>query len=148
MKKELIEKLHKGNMAVFEDQKIRRIYDEETERWFFSVIDIICILIQQPDYQAARNYWKVLKNRLKKEGNETVTHCNRLKLTAEDGKSRLTDVADAETLLRLVQSIAVGKGKTAYKNYDQSVRDHFVDVNKMIGLAKGAERAVGDIALT
>ena len=80
----------KNNLAVFENQEIRRVYDEKTETWFFSVIDIIRILIQQPDYQAARNYWKVLKNRLKKEGNETVTSCNQLKMTTEDGKARLT----------------------------------------------------------
>jgi DNA-damage-inducible protein D len=101
----------KHDLAMFEDQKIRRIYDEETETWSFSIIDIISILTQQPDYQTARNYWKVLKNRLKKEGNETVTNCNRLKMTAEDGKARLTDVANAETLLRLVQSIPSPKAE-------------------------------------
>lgn len=72
-------------LAVFENYKIRRIYDEKSETWFFSVVDIIQVLIQQPDYQAARNYWKVLKNRLNKEGSETVTKCNRLKLEAVDG---------------------------------------------------------------
>ena len=71
---------------------------EETETWLFSVVDIIQALTQQSDFQLARNYWKVLKNRLKNEGSETVTKCNRLKMTAEDGKSRLTDVANAETL--------------------------------------------------
>ena len=80
------------NLTSFEDYPIRRIYDEVTETWFFSVVDIIQTLIQQPDYQAARNYWKVLKNRLKKEGSESVTKCNRLKLKATDGKSYLTDV--------------------------------------------------------
>ena len=92
-------------LAAFEDFKIRRIYDEKAETWYFSVVDIIAALIQQPDYQAARNYWKVLKNRLKKEGSESVTKCNRLKLPAADGKSYLTDVADPETLLRLIQSV-------------------------------------------
>jgi len=76
-------------MAVFENYKIRRIYDEKTETWYFSVVDIIQVLIQQPDYQAARNYWKVLKNRLKKEGSESVTKCNRLKMIAQDGKMRI-----------------------------------------------------------
>jgi DNA-damage-inducible protein D len=80
----------KNDLAVFEDQQIRRVYDEETENWYFSVIDIIRVLIQQPDYQLARNYWKVLKNRLKKEGNQSVTNCNRLKLEAGDGKKYLT----------------------------------------------------------
>ena len=89
-------------LAVFEDFKIRRLYDEESETWYFSVVDIVAALIQQKDYQAARNYWKVLKNRLKKEGSESVTKCNRLKLPAADGKSYLTDVADPETLLRIV----------------------------------------------
>ena len=71
-----------NSLAVFENFKIRRIYDEKTETWFFSVVDILQVLIQQPDYQAARNYWKVLKNRLSKEGSESVTKCNRLKLEA------------------------------------------------------------------
>lgn len=79
------------SLAVFEGKQIRRHYDEDTETWYFSVVDIIQVLIQQPDYQAARNYWKVLKNRLNKEGSETVTRCNRLKMVAEDGKLRLTD---------------------------------------------------------
>ena len=77
----------------FENQQIRRVYDEKTETWFFSVVDIIQVLTQQPDFQAARNYWKVLKNRHRKEGSESVTNCNRLKLPAADGKSYLTDVA-------------------------------------------------------
>jgi len=76
----------KNSLAVFENFKIRRLYDEKTETWFFSVVDIIQALIQQPDYQVARNYWKVLKNRLVKEGSESVTKCNRLKLEAADGK--------------------------------------------------------------
>ncbi len=98
-------------LAVFEDFKIRRIYDEKAEMWYFSVVDIIAALIQQPDFQAARNYWKVLKNRLKKEGSESVTKCNRLKLPAADGKSYLTDVADPETLLRLIQSVPSPKAE-------------------------------------
>ena len=92
-------------LAVFENYKIRRIYDEVSETWYFSVVDIVAALIQQPDYQAARNYWKVLKNRLKKEGSESVTKCNRLKLPAADGKKYLTDVAAPETLLRIIQSV-------------------------------------------
>jgi len=99
------------SLAIFENYSIRRIYDEESETWYFSVVDIIQALIQQPDYQAARNYWKVLKNRLNKEGSEAVTKCNRLKLVAEDGKMRLTDVADPETLLRLIQSVPSPKAE-------------------------------------
>src|SRR4030067_3205223 len=80
----------KNSLAIFEDYKIRRLYDEETETWFFSVVDIIAVLIQQPDFQAARNYWKVLKNRLPKEGSESVTKCNRLKLEAKTGRRVIT----------------------------------------------------------
>jgi DNA-damage-inducible protein D len=97
--------------AIFEEREIRRLYDEKTETWFFSVVDIIQVLTQQTDYQAARNYWKVLKNRLTKEGSQTVTNCNQLKLPADDGKMRLTDVANAETLLRLVQSVPSPKAE-------------------------------------
>jgi hypothetical protein len=97
--------------VVFEEREIRRLYDEETETWWFSVVDIIQVLTQQPDYQAARNYWKVLKNRLGKEGSQVVTSCNRLKLPAGDGKMRLTDVASPETLLRLVQSVPSPKAE-------------------------------------
>ncbi|MEI6656213.1 MAG: BRO family protein [Verrucomicrobiota bacterium] len=97
--------------AIFEEREIRRAYDETTETWFFSVVDIIQVLTQQPDYQAARNYWKVLKNRLTKEGSQSVTNCNRLKLPAADGKKYLTDVATAETLLRLVQSVPSPKAE-------------------------------------
>ncbi|KTD13971.1 BRO family protein [Legionella israelensis] len=100
-----------SNPTILEQFKIRRLYDEKTETWFFSVVDVIQELIQQPDYQAARNYWKVLKNRLKKEGSETVTNCNRLKMVAEDGKLRLTDTATAETLLRLIQSVPSPKAE-------------------------------------
>ncbi len=89
----------KADMTLFEDYKIRRVYDEDAEIWWFSVVDIVQVLTQQADYQAARNYWKVLKNRLGKEGSQSVTECNRLKLTAADGKQRVTDVATAETLV-------------------------------------------------
>jgi len=97
--------------AFFEDQAIRRVYDEETEIWWFSVIDIIQVLIQQPDYQTARKYWNKLKERLGKEGSQLVTNCHQLKMTAKDGKQRLTDVATAETLLRLVQSVPSPKAE-------------------------------------
>jgi hypothetical protein len=97
--------------TIFEEHEIRRLYDEKTETWFFSVVDIVQVLTQQPDYKAARNYWKVLKNRLGKEGSQLVTNCNQLKLPAADGKSYLTDVANAETLLRLVQSVPSPKAE-------------------------------------
>jgi hypothetical protein len=97
--------------AIFETHTIRRVYDEATETWLFSVIDIIQVLTQSPDYQTARKYWKVLKGRLGKEGSQLVTNCYQLKMTAEDGKQRLTDVATAETLLRLVQSVPSPKAE-------------------------------------
>ena len=100
-----------NTLAVFENNRIRRHYDEKMETWYFSVVDILQVLIQQPDYQAARNYWKVLKNRLKKDGSESVTKCNRLKMEAADGKKYLTDVADPETLLRLIQSVPSPKAE-------------------------------------
>ena len=100
-----------NSLAIFEGYKIRRHYDENTETWYFSVVDILQVLIQQPDYQTASNYWKMLKNRLNKEGSETVTNCNRLKMVAEDGKMRLTDVADPETILRLIQSVPSPKAE-------------------------------------
>lgn len=101
----------KNNLAIFENYNIRRLYDEKTETWFFSIIDIIQALIQQPDYQTARKYWNKLKERLGKEGNESVTNCHQLKLEAADGKKYLTDVANAETLLRLIQSIPSPKAE-------------------------------------
>ena len=82
----------KHTIKVFEEKKVRTVWDEEQEKWYFSIIDVVGILTEQPDLEHARNYWKVLKHRLIKEGNETVTNCNRLKLQAEDGKMRLTDV--------------------------------------------------------
>ena len=95
----------------FDSKEIRRVYDEASETWWFSVVDVVQTLIQQSDYQAARNYWKVLKNRLAKEGSQSVISCNRLKLPAADGKNYLTDVATAETLLRLVQTIPSPKAE-------------------------------------
>jgi hypothetical protein len=101
----------KKDLAIFEGHRIRRLYDEKTETWWFSVVDIIQVLTQQPDYKAAQNYWKVLKHRLNREGSQLVTNCNQLKLEAVDGKSYLTDVANAETLLRLVQSVPSPKAE-------------------------------------
>gem|GEM_PF-401734 len=90
---------------------IRRFCDETTETWFFSVVDIVQVLTQQPDFQTARKYWNKLKERLAKGGSQLVTNCHRFKLAAEDGKQRLTDVAIAETLLRLVQSVPSPKAE-------------------------------------
>jgi len=101
----------KTGMALFEAYQIRRVYDEEAEIWWFSVIDIVQVLTQQADYQTAGKYWNKLKQRLNQEGSQSVTDCNRLKLPAADGKKYLTDVATAETLLRLVQSIPSPKAE-------------------------------------
>jgi hypothetical protein len=97
--------------AQFENQAIRRVYDEATDTWWFSVVDIVQVLTQQPDSTTARKYWNKLKQRLREEGSQLVTNCHQLKLTAEDGKQRLTDVATAETLLRLVQSVPSPKAE-------------------------------------
>jgi hypothetical protein len=97
--------------AFFEDHKIRRHFDEQTETWYFSVVDILQVLIQQPNFLTARKYWNKLKERLKKEGSQTVTNCHQLKMVAEDGKMRLTDAADPETLLRLIQSVPSPKAE-------------------------------------
>ena len=99
------------DFTLFENYQIRRVYDEVNEVWWFSVIDIVQVLTQQPDYQTARKYWNKLKERLGKEGSESVTNCHRLKLSAADGKSYLTDVASAETLLRLIQSVPSPKAE-------------------------------------
>ncbi len=100
----------KNNLAIFEGDTIRRVFDEATETWWFSVVDIVRVLTQT-DYQAARKYWKVLKGRLNKEGSELATKCYQLKMAADDGKLRLTDVATAETLLRLIQSVPSPKAE-------------------------------------
>ncbi|HQO08621.1 MAG TPA: BRO family protein [Clostridiales bacterium] len=101
----------KNSMAIFDDFRIRRVFDKDKDKWFFSVVDIVAALIEQPDLQTARKYWNKLKERLKAEGNETVTNCHQLKMQAQDGKMRLTDVADVETLLRLVQSVPSKKAE-------------------------------------
>lgn len=95
-------------IQLFGDKKIRTLWNDEEEKWYFSIIDIIAALTDSVD---ARNYWKVLKNRLIKEGNETVTKCNRLKMLAADGKMRLTDVSDQEGMFRLIQSIPSPKAE-------------------------------------
>ena len=95
----------------FDGQSIRRVYDEPTETWWFSVIDVVQVLTQQPDDLMARKYWNQLKRRLDKEGSQLVTDCHQLKMPAADGKQRLTDAATAQTLLRLVQSVPSSKAE-------------------------------------
>ena len=98
-------------IQLFEDRKVRTVWDDELQKWFFSIVDVCHVLTDSKDYQTARKYWKVLKGRLKKEGNETVTNCYQLKMKAEDGKMRLTDAADFEQLFRLIQSIPSPKAE-------------------------------------
>ena len=98
-------------LAFFENYKIRRQFDESRGVWLFSVVDILQVLLQQPDLKTARKYWNKLKERLGKEGSQSVTNCHQLKLEAADGKKYLTDVADPETLLRLIQSVPSPKAE-------------------------------------
>ena len=95
-------------IQLFEDKKIRTAWDEEKEEWYFSVVDVVSVLTESVD---GRKYWNKLKQRLKEEGNETVTNCHQLKMTAADGKKRLTDVASTEQLLRIIQSIPSPKAE-------------------------------------
>jgi len=105
------ESMKENNIRLFQDQGVRSHWDDQEEQWYFSIIDVVSILTSQKNHQGARNYWKVLKHRLLKEGNETVTNCNRLKMLAADGKMRATDVANTEQLLRLIQSIPSPKAE-------------------------------------
>ncbi len=98
----------KQSLQFFEQKKVRTIWDEEQEKWYFAIVDVVAVLT---DSENPQTYWRVLKNRLKKEGNETVTNCNAFKLQAADGKMRLTDVADTEQLFRLIQSIPSPKAE-------------------------------------
>ena len=98
-------------LKVFENKQIRAVWNAEQEDWFFSVVDVVGVLTDSSDYQASRNYWKVLKNRLKKEGSELVTNCNRLKLLSSDGKYYMQDVLNTAGVLRLVQSIPSPKAE-------------------------------------
>jgi len=100
-----------NEIKIFEDKQVRSLWDAEQEKWYISIVDVIAVLTEQVTFQGARNYWKVLKHRLLKEGNETVTNCNALKMEAPDGKMRLTDVADTEQLFRLIQSIPSPKAE-------------------------------------
>ena len=100
--------MENDKLQLFEDKAIRTAWDEEAEEWYFSIVDVVAVLTDSPNPQT---YWRVLKKRLKDEGNETVTNCNGLKMTAADGKKRLTDVATTEQLLRIIQSIPSPKAE-------------------------------------
>ena len=97
-----------NQIQLFEEKKVRTVWDDAEEKWYFSIVDAVAVLTDSPD---PRNYWKVLKHRLKKEGNQSVTDCNQLKLPSSDGKYYKTDVADTEQLFRLIQSIPSPKAE-------------------------------------
>ena len=99
------------SIKLFQEKKVRTLWDDEQEKWYISIVDAIEILTDSQDFQRARKYWNKLKQRLKDEGNETVTNCHQLKMKAVDGKMRLTDVADTEQLFRLIQSIPSPKAE-------------------------------------
>lgn len=100
--------MKKHNIQIFDDRKVRTVWDEDKEEWYFSVVDVVAVLTDSVD---PTSYWRKLKQRLKKEGNETVTNCHGLKLRAADGKMRMTDVVDARQLFRLIQSIPSPKAE-------------------------------------
>lgn len=103
--------MNQDKMQLFENQPIRTAWDEENEEWYFSIVDVVGVLTEQADFQKARKYWNKLKQRLNEEGSQLVTNCHRLKMTAQDGKKRETDVATTEQLLRLIQSIPSKKAE-------------------------------------
>ena len=103
--------MKKEAIKLFEERKVRTIWDDTHEKWYFSIVDVVAILADSKDFLTARKYWNKLKERLKKEGNETVSNCHQLKLEAADGKMRFTDVADTEQLFRLIQSIPSPKAE-------------------------------------
>ena len=115
-----------NKIQLFENSKIRSVWDSEKEKWYFSVVDVIAVLTESIDFQTSRKYWNKLKQRLKEEGNETVTNCHQLKLPATDGKMRLTDVADTEQLLRLIQSIPSPKAEP-FKLWLAKIGSDFLD---------------------
>lgn len=115
----------KEALQLFEERKVRTVWDEQEEKWYFSIVDVVSVLTDS-DYQTARKYWKVLKGRLSKEGNETVTNCYQLKMKASDGKMRLTDVADTEQLFRLIQSIPSPKAEP-FKQWMAQVASQRID---------------------
>jgi hypothetical protein len=117
----------KNELKLFDGKKIRSVWDEESEKWWFSIIDVISILAEQPDYKKARNYWHKLAQRMREqEGNELVTNCHQLKLEAADGKKYLTDVADTEQILRLIQSIPSKKAEP-FKMWLAKVGNEFIN---------------------
>lgn len=103
--------IKKETLKLFEDRKVRTVWNDKEEKWYFSIVDVVGILAESKDDQTTRKYWNKLKQRLKKEGFEPVTNCHQLKLCAEDSKMRLTDVADTESIFRIIQSIPSPKAE-------------------------------------
>ena len=130
----------KQAIQLFEEKRVRTAWDTDAEKWWFSVVDVVSVLTDS-DYQTARKYWKVLKGRLIKEGNETVTNCYQLKFQAPDGKMRLTDVADTEQLFRLIQSIPSPKAEP-FKRWMAQVAAQRID--QMQDPELSIEQAVAD----
>lgn len=130
--------MKKEAIKLFEERKVRTIWDDTYEKWYFSIVDVVAILTDSPNPQT---YWRVLKKRLKEEGNETVTNCNALKLKAADGKMRLTDVADTEQLFRLIQSIPSPKAEP-FKLWMAEVASTRID--QMQDPERSIEQAVAD----
>jgi len=113
----------KQEIQLFEEKKVRTIWDDTAEKWYFSIVDVVSVLTDSKDPAL---YWRVLKKRLRDEGNETVTNCNAFKLTAADGKMRKTDVADQEQLFRLIQSIPSPKAEP-FKQWMAQVASNRID---------------------
>ena len=128
------------SLQLFEERKVRTAWDSNEEKWYFSIIDVVAVLTDS-DYQTARNYWKVLKNRLTAEGNETVTKCNQFKMRAADGKMRKTDVADTEQLFSLIQSIPSPKAEP-FKQWMAQVAS--VRIDQMQDPELSIEQAMAD----
>jgi len=127
-------------IKLFNQKQIRTHWDEEQEKWYFSIVDVVGVLSESIDSQA---YWRKLKQRLKEEGNETVTNCHALKMQASDGKMRLTDVADTDQIFRLIQSIPSPKAWSGfttkqYKNLKdlkkENLRDHMTNLELVLNM--------------
>mgnify|MGYP002626792035 CR=1 FL=1 len=116
----------KQAVQLFQERKVRTVWDDQEEKWCFSIVDVCGVLTDSKDAQTARKYWNKLKQRLKEEGNETVTNCHQLKLRAADGKMRLTDVADTEQLFRIIQSIPSPKAEP-FKQWMAQVASQRID---------------------
>jgi len=133
--------MKKEAIKLFEERKVRTIWDDTHEKWYFSIVDVVAILADSKDFLTARKYWNKLKERLKKEGNETVSNCHQLKLEAVDGKMRLTDVADTEQLFRLIQSIPSPKAEP-FKQWMAEVASTRID--QLQDPERSIEQAVAD----